>query len=140
MYLVTGRSLSEHHERGNRPSPFDLVEIAIIPKRDMLHLKIERRLTAMLEAGFIEEVRGLYSRDDLDSQLPSMKAVGYRQIWSYLDGQISYDDMLEQALISTRRLAKHQCTWLKSWSGLHILEQPEPKELLKIPLVNTILR
>ena len=140
VYLVTGRSLSEHHERGNRPSPFDLVEIAIIPKRDVLHLKIERRLTAMLEAGFIEEVRGLHSRDDLDSQLPSMKAVGYRQIWSYLDGQISYNDMLEQALISTRRLAKHQCTWLKSWSGLHILERADPRELLKIPLVSTILK
>ena len=140
VYTITGRSLSEHHEEGNQTSPFDLFEVAIIPERENLHRRIERRLAAMLEIGFIEEVRGLFSRGDLNSQLPSMKAVGYRQIWSYLDDQISFDDMREQALVATRRLAKHQCTWLRSWPGLHVLEQADSKELLKIPLASTILQ
>ena len=139
VYIITGRSLSEHHEEGNRTSPFDLFEVAIIPKREILHRRIERRLTAMLKIGFVEEVRGLFSREDLNSQLPSMKAVGYRQIWSYLDDEISFDDMLQQSLVATRRLAKHQCTWLRSWQGLHVLEQADSKALLKIPLASTIL-
>ena len=139
VYQITGRSLTEHHEAGNRLSPFELVEVAIVPKREILHQRIERRLARMLDIGFVEEVRNLFEREDLNSETPSMKAVGYRQIWAYLDNQISFDDMIQQALVSTRRLAKHQCTWLNSWQNLHILKKPDYKELLKIPIVNTIL-
>ena len=93
----------------------------------------------MLEKGFLDEVRALFERDDLNRELPSMKAVGYRQIWSFLANESSYEDMVEGAIVATRRLAKHQYTWLNAWQGLHMMERAELSEVLKIPQVNTIL-
>ena len=105
----------------------------------MLHGRITERFHGMLEEGFVEEVRALFERGDLNSELPSMKAVGYRQIWSFLVNELSYEEMVERAIVATRRLAKHQYTWLNAWQGLHVIVRPESTEVLKIPEVSTIL-
>ena len=105
-----------------------LIQLVIAPEsRSDLHSRIERRLNRMLDAGFLEEVRALRQRGDLDASLPSMKAVGYRQLWRHLDGAIDFDTMREQALAATRRLAKRQLTWLRSWPGVHRLDSDDPK-------------
>ena len=139
VFEITGRTLTEHHEATVPECPFDLVEVAVIPQRDLLHLGIAERFHGMLETGFVDEVRVLFERDDLNSELPSMKAVGYRQIWSFLANELSYEEMVERAIVATRRLAKHQYTWLNAWQGLHVMERAELSEVLKIPQVSTIL-
>ena len=68
----------------------------------------------MMEAGFLDEVKALYAREDLHENLPSIRSIGYRQAWSYLEGKISAEEMRERAIIATRQLAKRQLTWLRS--------------------------
>ncbi|MCY1373329.1 tRNA dimethylallyltransferase [compost metagenome] len=76
----------------------------------------------MLEQGFIQEVQALRSRSDLHAGLPSIRAVGYRQVWDYLDGGLTRAEMEERGIIATRQLAKRQFTWLRSWSDLYWLD------------------
>lgn len=133
VYEITGKSLTAHHEMATSPCPFDLFEIAIMPSdRALLHQRIEARFDVMLELGFLNEVQALYDRRDLGENLPSIKAVGYRQAWSHLKGNIDYSTMREMAIIATRQLAKRQYTWLRSWKDLHIIESPDLSETLKI--------
>ena len=87
--------------------------ILVTGDRKILHQRIERRFLAMLEQGFIDEVEGLKRRGDLDLSLPSMRCVGYRQIWQYLDGESSRMQMIDRAVAATRQLAKRQLTWLR---------------------------
>ena len=101
------------------PMPFEPVKLVIAPySRAVLHARIEQRFLNMLSRGLIEEVQQLRQRGDLNAELPSMRTVGYRQAWQYLDGQISRDLMIEKALAATRQLAKRQLTWLRNQSGL----------------------
>ena len=86
----------------------------------MLHARIAQRFRQMLEQGFIAEVEALHARSDLHAGLPSIRAVGYRQVWDYLDGKLSYAEMTERGIIATRQLAKRQFTWLRSWSHLQM--------------------
>jgi tRNA dimethylallyltransferase len=76
----------------------------------------------MLDAGFEQEVAQLHARGDLSLDLPSMRAVGYRQMWEYLDKATSYEEMIEKGLAATRQLAKRQLTWLRGWEDLHVLD------------------
>jgi tRNA dimethylallyltransferase len=76
----------------------------------------------MLKMGFIAEVEKLFSRGDLSIDLPSIRSVGYRQVWQFLAKKIKYDDMLEQGVSATRQLAKRQLTWLRPWKGLYSLD------------------
>jgi tRNA dimethylallyltransferase len=95
----------------------------------------------MLAEGFLEEVRQLHQRGDLDVSMPSVRAVGYRQAWDYLEGQCDYDDMVERGIIATRQLAKRQITWLRSWPDLHWLDTNDPNlvdSALKILHANAI--
>ncbi|MFM1895538.1 MAG: hypothetical protein RLZZ385_612 [Pseudomonadota bacterium] len=129
VYRVSGRTLTSlHHEEqrsrqtGAQELPFTLHFMAIQPaQRDVLHRRIADRFIHMLDAGFVEEVEQLYRRGDLDVTLPSIRSVGYRQIWQFLAGEMSYDDMVEKGIIATRQLAKRQLTWLRSWNSLHSL-------------------
>lgn len=84
------------------------------PERAELHRRIERRLEAMFEAGFLAEVEALHHRRDLSETLPSIRSVGYRQLWNYLDGKCHLDQAKVAALAATRQFAKRQCTWLRS--------------------------
>ena len=121
-------------------APYDLIEIAIIPEdRAVLHSVIAERFDQMLAGGLIAEVQALIDRMDLHENLPAIKAVGYRQVWSYLQGEIDYASMRDKAIIATRQLAKRQYTWLRSWQGLHVLAQPDLSNTLKILQANAIL-
>lgn len=134
VYKVSGQTLSQFHRRqaeenrqGSAPVarllPYTVVQFAIAPqRRAVLHGRIEKRFRQMLEQGFVEEVQRLRARADLNEGLPAMRAVGYRQIWQFLDGHCSADQMQARALAATRQLAKRQLTWLRSWPGVHWLD------------------
>ena len=98
-----------------------LVETAIIPpERDALHAAIGERVRAMMRRGFVEEVRGLRADSALSLEAPSMRAVGYRQIWRFLDGEYDHGEMVERVQAATRQLAKRQLTWLRGWGQLAV--------------------
>lgn len=123
VWQVTGKTISSiHAERkspGNGSISFRLHFFATHPpERGELHRRIDARFRAMLADGFVAEVERLHRRDDLHPGLPSMKSVGYRQVWQYLDGDLDYPAMVEKSIAATRQLAKRQLTWLRSWPGL----------------------
>ncbi len=96
-----------------------LCEVAIVPpERSELHARIERRLSAMLERGLVDEVCALRTDPALSADLPSMRAVGYRQVWRHLDGDYGFDEMRQRLAAATRGLARRQLTWLRAWQGL----------------------
>jgi tRNA dimethylallyltransferase len=115
VFLVSGRPMSELCQQTAGPVlPYRVLILVRSPlERRTLHRRIERRLEAMFAAGFEDEVRRLYDRGDLDARLPSMRSVGYRQLWAYLSGELSREQMRAQALAATRQLAKRQYTWLR---------------------------
>ncbi|WP_432460188.1 tRNA (adenosine(37)-N6)-dimethylallyltransferase MiaA [Agarivorans sp. QJM3NY_25] len=119
VYRLTGQSLTEINRMPLPPLPFQVHQFAIAPsEKSQLHELIERRFRLMLELGFEAEVEGLMQRSDLDLSLPSMRSVGYRQMWQYLSGEIDYDEMVFRGIVATRQLAKKQMNWLKSWPSL----------------------
>ncbi|MBN1684876.1 MAG: tRNA (adenosine(37)-N6)-dimethylallyltransferase MiaA [Gammaproteobacteria bacterium] len=117
VFELTGKPLSELYEKNKQNKfPYQHLDIAIAPTdRKILHENIEKRFEKMLAQGFIEEVKKLYERGDLNPNLPSMRSVGYRQVWAYLDGKLSFDEMKTKAIAATRQLAKRQLTWLRNW-------------------------
>jgi len=134
VYRVSGQSMTEHRRRQSVQSaaadasgiahlPYTVASLAIAPAdRHVLHGRIARRFEQMLEQGFIGEVTALRARSDLHSGLPSIRAVGYRQVWDYLDGALTATQMQERGIIATRQLAKRQFTWLRSWADLQWLD------------------
>lgn len=134
VYRVSGLSMTEHRLRqaaGNPDAgtsgagqlPYTVAQLAIAPaQRQVLHDRIAQRFRAMVEQGLVQEVEALRSRSDLHAGLPSIRAVGYRQVWEYLDGELSRDEMVERGIIATRQLAKRQFTWLRGWENLHWLD------------------
>jgi tRNA dimethylallyltransferase len=115
IYEISGRSMTDHHENGTAsPFPFELIKIILNPDdRSILHERIKHRFLKMLDEGLVEEVRGFYENDRFIASLPSMRMVGYRQVWNYLDGETNYEGMLEKGIVATRQLAKRQMTWLR---------------------------
>jgi tRNA dimethylallyltransferase len=115
VHELTGRALSELTESENQEQfPYPLVKLVVAPSsRAALHERIGRRFRGMLDAGFVDEVVALRSRDDLGPELPSMRAVGYRQVWEYLDGRYDHAEMCERGIAATRQFAKRQLTWLR---------------------------
>ncbi len=114
VYELSGEALSELQQ--NASVGFDgKIEKIILAANDRarLHQRIEARFLEMLELGFVEEVTRLKARDDLNLSLPSMRCVGYRQIWQYLDGELTHQQMIEKGVAATRQLAKRQITWLR---------------------------
>ena len=123
VYRSTGRSLTDWQATKGESCPFNVTQFAIAPEdRAVLHGRIEQRFDMMLEDGFIEEVRSLYARGDLHEDLPSIRSVGYRQAWQYLNGQLDYAEMRERGIIATRQLAKRQLTWLRGWPEVEWLD------------------
>lgn len=116
IYLLTGQAMSTLIAQQTRAAaPFELLPISLEPlERSVLHQRIEKRFDLMLEQGFLDEVRQLKQRPDLNAELPSIRCVGYRQAWDYLDGHTSYQEMRERGIIATRQLAKRQLTWCRS--------------------------
>ena len=116
VYLITGKSLTELTEQSGEALPYDIKQFAIMPQdRAELHQRIEQRFLQMLDQGFEDEVKTLMQRSDLHLNLPSIRCVGYRQMWEYLTGDVSYDEMVFKGICATRQLAKRQITWLRGW-------------------------
>ena len=96
---------------------------ALVPgERVRLHARLERRFYSMLAGGFLEEVRSLHARGDLNASLPALRAVGYRQLWSHLQGELSLEEATRRGLAATRQLAKRQLTWIRSERSLQWLD------------------
>lgn len=142
VYRVSGKPMSQSHGQlsGGVLEDYDWCQIAIGPRdRKVLHDRIRRRYRQMLDNGLIQEVEGLRNLRDVDNNrllhkdLPAMRAVGYRQAWDYLDGELNYDEMVEKGVVATRQLAKRQLTWLRSWQGVHWLDtQAEGGQILSL--------
>ncbi|AZG34921.1 MAG: tRNA dimethylallyltransferase [Moritella dasanensis] len=123
VYRISGKTMTELTQTKSAALPYDVVQFAIAPTdRKILHQLIAKRFNMMLEQGFIEEVARLKARNDLHLELPSMRCVGYRQCWQYLDNEFDHTTMVEKATAATRQLAKRQLTWLRSWPDLQWLE------------------
>ncbi len=116
VYELTGKTLTIHQqEQLVETIPYRLMKIALIPEeREWIRELAATRFDLMLEAGFIDEVKALRERGDLDLNCPSMRCVGYRQAWQYLEGELDYEEMKQRAVIATRQLAKRQMTYLRS--------------------------
>ncbi|TKB56853.1 tRNA (adenosine(37)-N6)-dimethylallyltransferase MiaA [Ferrimonas aestuarii] len=126
VYRIAGETLTELTKRKSEPLPFAVTQFAISPDdRSVLHQRIERRFHLMLQAGFEQEVRALFQRGDLHPDLPSIRCVGYRQMWSFIAGEDEYQGMVDKGVAATRQLAKRQITWLRSWSDLNWLNSAE---------------
>ncbi|MGH8120645.1 MAG: tRNA (adenosine(37)-N6)-dimethylallyltransferase MiaA [Gammaproteobacteria bacterium] len=121
VYLLTGRSLTEHHRAILKERiPYRVIKIIMAPSdRSTLHTQAELRFLRMLDAGLVEEVRRLRARGDLHAGLPALRLVGYRQVWNHLEGLLSFAAMTEKAVIATRQLIKRQLTWLRKEQGGH---------------------
>jgi tRNA dimethylallyltransferase len=124
VYEVSGKTLSELRAAPKEGlQAFTLLKLALIPQdRARLHQQIARRFHDMLEAGFLQEVRQLMARGDLDSDMTSMRSVGYRQAWSFLTAEYDYEVFVEKGVAATRQLAKRQLTWLRKEQGLTVLD------------------
>ncbi len=115
VYELSGKPMTQFfHEAQQQQIPYKKIKLIIAPEdRKLLHEKIAQRFRLMIEQGLIEEVKALYQRGDLTESLPAIRAVGYRQAWSYLQGEYDLDTMIEKGIIATRQLAKRQFTWLR---------------------------
>ncbi|MEH6504314.1 MAG: tRNA (adenosine(37)-N6)-dimethylallyltransferase MiaA [Cycloclasticus sp.] len=124
VYLVSGKSQTDWLSEQAKPLlPFQPLKFVIAPaEREVLHKKIILRFDQMLEQGFLDEVRQLFSRGDLDASMPAIRAVGYRQAWSYLQDEYDQKTFREKAIIATRQLAKRQFTWLRRQTDVSWLE------------------
>ncbi|MCW8346328.1 tRNA (adenosine(37)-N6)-dimethylallyltransferase MiaA [Vibrio sp. ZSDZ65] len=132
VYRISGKSLTELTEVKGEPLPFRVKQFAVAPKdRALLHKRIELRFDKMIQAGFEDEVKALYARKDLHPDLPSIRCVGYRQMWEYLDGDCSFDDAIFRGICATRQLAKRQITWLRSWEDLVWLDSEHIESAMK---------
>ncbi len=129
VFFISGKTLTELTQTSGEALPYQVHQFAIAPaSRELLHQRIEQRFHQMLASGFEAEVRALFARVDLHTDMPSVRCVGYRQMWSYLAGEISYDEMVYRGICATRQLAKRQMTWLRGWEGVHWLDSAAPEQ------------
>ncbi|RLM28237.1 tRNA (adenosine(37)-N6)-dimethylallyltransferase MiaA [Brenneria alni] len=131
VFFVSGNTLTELTKTTGEALPYRVHQFAIAPAtRELLHQRIELRFHQMLAAGFEAEARVLFTRHDLHRDLPSIRCVGYRQMWSYLSGDIGYDEMVYRGVCATRQLAKRQMTWLRGWDNVCWLDSEKSQEAL----------
>lgn len=123
VYEISGRTMSSFFTEEKNSSEYQIRAFAVAPlDRQELHSRIESRWMGMLEAGLVAEVEQLYHRGDLTPDVPSIRSVGYRQVWKYLEGDCNYDEMVYKAIVATRQLAKRQLTWLRSLHNINWLQ------------------
>ncbi|RZU98958.1 tRNA (adenosine(37)-N6)-dimethylallyltransferase MiaA [Spiribacter vilamensis] len=127
VYELSGQPISRlQADAGQEPLSGPVVRVGVMPaERRILHERIEARFAAMLADGVIDEVAGLRARADIHPDLPSMRAVGYRQIWGYLDGRIARDELHFRGTVATRQFARRQVTWLRREADLAWLDPLE---------------
>jgi len=133
VFRVSGVPMSQLLVRG-KPAvlPFRLIELALVPSdRGALHRRIEERFDAMLKVGLVEELRALRKRYALRPGLPSMRCIGYRQAWQFLEGEIDRDELRNRGIFATRQLAKRQLTWLRATPGIRSFDCFDPAVVAK---------
>ncbi|MDC9620930.1 tRNA (adenosine(37)-N6)-dimethylallyltransferase MiaA [Xenorhabdus sp. XENO-7] len=136
VFRISGKTLTALTETSGEILPYCVHQFAIAPaSREILHQRIAARFEQMIKSGFEDEVKALYARSDLHTDLPSIRCVGYRQMWSYLSGEISHDEMVYRGICATRQLAKRQITWLRSWDNVTWLDSDQPEQAL-----NTVMQ
>lgn len=119
VFYLSGKNLTELTNYHNHQLPYTIFQFALIPpNKEWLNNKIESRIRKMLISGFQKEVEILFLRGDLHINLPSIRCIGYRQIWEYLEYKNSYQEMFHKIIYATRKLAKNQLTWLKKWNNI----------------------
>ncbi len=133
VYKITGKSLTELTKDKGQKLEGDVIQLAITPKnRKTLHERIELRFNLMLNQGFKEEVMQLKERNDLHENLPSIRCVGYRQMWQHLNDEYDYDEMIFKGVCATRQLAKRQLTWLRNWPNITWLHMEDESNLQQV--------
>jgi tRNA dimethylallyltransferase len=133
VFRLTGNTLTQLTEIKGAKLDGDVLQFAITPQeRSTLHARIELRYQQMIEQGFEQEVIKLKSRGDLHENLPSIRCVGYRQMWQYLNGEFDHNEMIFRGVCATRQLAKRQLTWLRSWQDLHWLTTDDKTNLAQV--------
>ena len=135
VYEISGKPLSAffNETKGQAALPYQKIKLIVAPPdRKILHDKIAQRFRDMLEQGFIDEVETLFNRGDLTEKMPSIRAVGYRQVWSYLQGDDDFKTMTEKAIIATRQLAKRQFTWLRKETDAVCFQAGQTDLLVKV--------
>ncbi len=139
VFRLTGKNMTELTKIKSEPVPFSVKQFTICPAdRSVLHERIERRFNNMISAGFQQEVEKLRTRSDLHQDLPSIRCVGYRQMWQHLDGEYDHSEMVYRGVVATRQLAKRQLTWLRGWKNLNWLDSFSKDNLTKIVNVSNI--
>ncbi len=119
VWELSGKPISELQKAARQELPFELATYALVPEdRVELHRRIAERLDRMLKEGLVDELKGLRRKYELHAGLPSMRCVGYRQAWGYLEGEYGKAELREKGIAATRQLAKRQLTWLRSLPGL----------------------
>ncbi|MGL5224144.1 MAG: tRNA (adenosine(37)-N6)-dimethylallyltransferase MiaA [Aeromonas sp.] len=127
VFRISGKTLTELTQVQGEGLPYRVQQFAIAPTdRAVLHQRIEQRFDNMLQGGFEQEVQALMARGDLRPDLPSIRCVGYRQMWDFLAGEVGYDEMRYRGIVATRQLAKRQMTWLRGWPDVTWLESAQP--------------
>lgn len=115
VYKITGKSLTELTKETESHFPYRVVKVILSPfERSVLHQRIEKRYSTMMDNGFLDEMKSLFANPDCYADLPSIRAVGYRQAWSYLAGEYDEETFIYKAVVATRQMAKRQLTWLRS--------------------------
>jgi tRNA dimethylallyltransferase len=133
VFRLTGKTLTELRDVVGEKLSGDIIQLALIPNdRKVLHDRIEMRFNQMIEQNFEDEVKSLYQRGDLHENLSSIRCVGYRQMWQYLDGENSHEDMVFRGVCATRQLAKRQLTWLRGWPNLTELHMEDETNLQQV--------
>lgn len=133
VFRLTGNTLTQLTQVKGNKLDGDVLQFAITPKeRSTLHERIELRYQQMITQGFEKEVIKLKERGDLHENLPSIRCVGYRQMWQYLEDECDHKEMVFRGVCATRQLAKRQLTWLRSWSDLHWLTTDDETNLSQV--------
>jgi tRNA dimethylallyltransferase len=133
VYHLTNRSMTDLMATKSAPIPYNIRQFCIAPDdRKVLHQRIAQRFQQMVDTGFQDEVEKLRARDDLHLNLPSIRCVGYRQMWQYLDGDYDFSEMIAKSVAATRQLAKRQLTWLRGWENIHPLDTFSSNNLSKV--------
>ncbi|GHF02222.1 tRNA (adenosine(37)-N6)-dimethylallyltransferase MiaA [Thalassotalea profundi] len=133
VYRISGKTMTELTKVKGESLSGDVLQFAIAPKeRADLHARIALRFEQMIAQGFEHEVDKLKKRGDLHKDLPSIRCVGYRQMWEYLNGDYDHDEMIFKGICATRQLAKRQLTWLRNWPDIHWLNMEDENNLQQI--------
>lgn len=139
VFFISGKTLTQLTKFKKKFFPYNIIKFALIPENKVvLFNNIQVRFRKMLSFGFEDEVKNLFNRRNLNKNLPSIRCIGYRQMWDYFDNILSYDEMICEVIRATKRLAKSQLTWLKSWSDLNILYSNEELPVLISKVVDVV--